>query len=167
MKHISASHILNGRTLLPLLLLTFLCQRATGQEDLHTTGKLIITFTEIRSGVGNIAMGLYDAEDQWTDDPLHNYAWDKGVLRNGKITIEIDSLPIARYACAVLDDEDCSFSMNYLLGGLPVEGWGMSNNPPFLKLKKPAFREVSFDLAQQVTRIEIKMNYLNRRKKVE
>ncbi|MFC2090922.1 DUF2141 domain-containing protein [Bacteroidota bacterium] len=136
------------------------------QQSNQRTGKLIITFTNIRSDVGNIAMGFYNDARQWTDDPISEHRWPKRTMRNGKLTVEIPDLPYDTYACAVLDDEDRSRSMEYFLG-LPKEGWGMSTNPPFLKLKKPGFDEVSFKLDRPVVRIEIKMNYLNKNKKVE
>jgi uncharacterized protein (DUF2141 family) len=138
----------------------------SAQSNTPQTGKLIITFTDIRSDIGNIVMGLYNAEEQWTDNPEHSLKWNKSKLKNGKLTVEIDSLPRTTYACAVLDDEDKSISMNFFLG-LPREGWGMSTNPSFLKLKKPKFKEVSFDLDCPVLRIELKMNYLNKKKKVK
>ena len=95
------------------ILLLFLPILGFAQKIDSPTGKLIITFTDIRSDIGNIALGLYDADDQWTDNPRYAYKWDKQMLQNGKITVELDSLPRATYSCAVLDDEDKSLSMNF------------------------------------------------------
>jgi uncharacterized protein (DUF2141 family) len=138
-------------------------QMAKGQEPM---GTLVITFTDIRSEVGNIVMGLYESEDQWTDNPSYSFSWDKKNLKNGVLMVEIDSLPIKHYACAVLDDEDESVSMNFIMG-LPKEGWGMSTNPSFFKLKKPDFEDVAFCLDCPVLRVDIRMNYLNRNKTVK
>ena len=152
-----------GRTSLLILLLLCLPYILSAQKDTIQTGKIIITFTDIRSDIGNIVMGLYTAENQWTNDPHYSFSWDKKYFDNGIITVEIDSLPRNSYACAVLDDEDESSSMKYFCG-LPKEGWGMSSNPAFLKLKTPSFKDVSFELDCPAVRIEIKMNYLNRNK---
>ncbi|MCF8225003.1 MAG: DUF2141 domain-containing protein [Bacteroidales bacterium] len=165
MKITSPSITLNVKPLVLCILLStqvsIFCQAQS-----YACGRLIITFTDIRSNAGQIAMGLYDAEEQWTDAPKYNFVWDKGHLKNGNMTVEIDSLPRGKYACAVLDDEDLSLSMNYILS-LPAEGWGMSTNPSFLKLKKPGFEEVTFELNGPALRIWIKMNYLNRKKKIK
>jgi len=152
------------QALLSFLLFVFMLN-VSGQSAGPATGKLIITFTDIRSDVGQIAIGLYNAPGQWTDDPVQEFAWDKDDLENGRLTVTIDDLKRTTYAIAVLDDEDRNLQMNYTLG-LPTEGWGMSTNPSFLKLKKPGFDEVSFDLDAPVIRMEIKLNYLRKNKKV-
>lgn len=157
---------LKDKRFIQLTVLLLLASATYSQIKNTQTANIIITFTDIRSDVGNIAMGLYDAEDQWTDNPRYNFWWDKSKMQNGKLEVKIDSLPRKKYACAVLDDEDKSFKMNFFLG-LPKEGWGMSTNPPFLKLIKPGFEEVSFELDSPNLWIEIKMNYLNKNKKVK
>jgi uncharacterized protein (DUF2141 family) len=135
------------------------------QSPYFTTGKLVITFSGIRSDVGQIALGLYDAADQWTDHPKYEFAWTKEDMQDGRLTVVIDSLPRTTYACAVLDDENENFSMDYRLG-LPTEGWGMSTNPSFLKLKQPGFDEVSFELDAAAVRFEINIYYIRKNKKV-
>lgn len=169
MTNTSRFHFLRGKSAILgifILVLPYVLNgqepRAEGQEQ---RAKLIITFTDIRCDIGNIVMGLYDAKEQWTDNPHYAYSWDKKKLKEGRITVEIDSLPRNRYAIAVLDDENMSITMDFILG-LPKEGWGMSTNPPFLKLIAPKFESVAFDLDCPVLRMEIKMNYLNKRKNV-
>lgn len=148
------------------MLLGIVTSGMSAQSPYFTTGKLVITFSGIRSDVGQIAMGLYDDADQWTDRPKYEFAWTKEDLKDGRLTVVIDSLPRTTYACAVLDDEDMDQEMNFSLG-LPTEGWGMSTNPSFLKLKKPGFDEVSFELDAAAVRFEITINYIRKNKKVE
>jgi uncharacterized protein (DUF2141 family) len=156
---------LSVKAVLIFILLASTTYSLYSQVPDYSTGKLVITFTGIRSSAGNVLMGLYNASDQWTDSPFREFAWSKEQLKNGSLTIEIDNLPRTTYACAVLDDENSSMTMNFTLG-LPTEGWGMSNNPSFIRLKAPAFDEVSFELDSPVIRFEINMVYLNKNKKV-
>ena len=149
-----------------IILTGLLSAGAFAQSPYFTTGKLIITFSGIRSDVGQIALGLYDDPDQWIDQPRYEYSWTKEDMKNGRLTVVIDSLPRTTYACAVHDDEEMNEAMNYTLG-LPREGWGMSTNPSFLTLKQPGFTEVSFELDAATVRFEIEMNYLRKNKKVE
>lgn len=151
--------------LIYLFLVVFMLN-TTGQSSVSATGKLIITFTHIRSDVGQIALALYDHKDQWTDNPAMEYAWDKENLKNDRLTVSIKDIPRTIYAIAVLDDENENLEMEYTLG-LPTEGWGMSTNPSFFKLTKPGFDEVSFDLDAPTIRMEIKMNYIRKNKKVK
>lgn len=148
------------------MLLGIICTGMSAQSPYFTTGKLVITFSGIRSDVGQIAMGLYDDADQWTDHPKYEFVWTKEDLKDGRLTVVIDSLPRTTYACAVLDDEDMDQDMNFKLG-LPTEGWGMSTNPSFLKLKKPGFDEVSFELDAAAVRFVVDIHYLRKNKKVE
>jgi uncharacterized protein (DUF2141 family) len=157
---------LKGKVFLLCISIILLFNKADCQIHDDSTGKLLITFTNIRSDVGNIVLGLYSGAEQWLENPAHSYSWKKEGLIDGKLIVEIDSLPYNTYACAVLDDEDRSISMKYALA-LPLEGWGMSSNPSFLKLVAPKFESVCFDLDCPLQRIEIKMNYLNKHKKVK
>ena len=166
--HTSLLVFLKDKThlLLMIIPLWFVHSDLQSQSNPYSHGKLVITFTDIRSDAGQIAMGLYNQADQWTDHPTAEFKWSKENLKNGRMTVVIDSLPRTIYACAVLDDEDMNQEMNYSFG-LPKEGWGMSTNPSFLKLKKPTFNEVSFDLDAAAVKFEIKMNYLRKNKKVD
>jgi uncharacterized protein (DUF2141 family) len=155
----------NAKFFVIFVLTGLLSAGATAQSPYFTTGKLVITFTGIRSDVGQIALGLYDAANQWTDHPKHEFAWTKEDMKDGRLTVVIDSLPRTTYACAVLDDENENLAMDCKLG-LPTEGWGMSTNPSFLKLKKPGFDEVSFDLDAAAVRFEINIHYIRKNKKV-
>lgn len=157
--------ILSGKILLVLLMLAAGMNKSFTQSYDYTKGKLVITFTNIRSDVGNVRLGLYDAPDQWTDHAKYHYVWNKEDLKDGKLTVEIKDLPRTTYAIAVLDDEDENGDMTYKLG-LPMEGWGMSKNPSFVRLKAPGFDEVSFELDSPAIRFEIQMNYLDRNKNV-
>ena len=165
MRAILPSPILNVRIYLVALISLLFFNNTFSQPADYTTGRLIITFTNIRSDIGNIRVGLYDAPDQWTDHAKYHYVWSKEDLKDGKLTVDIKDLPRTTYAIAVLDDEDENEDMTYRLG-LPMEGWGMSNNPSFVRLKAPGFEEVSFELDSPAIRFEIQMNYLNRNKNV-
>jgi uncharacterized protein (DUF2141 family) len=165
MRTILQSPILSVKVILIALLPVIFTNKTYNQSSDYTTGTLIITFTDIRSDIGNIRLGLYDAPEQWTDNARYHYVWDKEELKDGRLTVEIKDLPRTTYAFSVLDDEDENETMTYKLG-LPVEGWGMSNNPSFARLKAPAFDEVSFELDNPLIRFEINMVYLNKNKKV-
>lgn len=130
------------------------------------TGKMVITFTDIRSDMGKVLVAIYNNPGQWTDNPYREYGYDKLEMKNGRLTVEIENLPYDTYAIAILDDENGSKEMEYRLG-LPREGWGMSTNPSFLSLKKPGFDDVSFELDAPVVRFEIMLNYINKNKKVD
>ncbi len=166
MKTILPSPILKGSQS-KLLLIVLLAISSLGlSAQSAPSGTLDITFTDIRSDIGIIRAGVYSAENQWIYDPEYSYKWTKEEMKEGKLKVEIPNLPYGKYAISILDDEDKSNSMNFFIG-LPREGWGMSTNPSFLKLKHPCYEECSLELDCPSISFEINMNYLNKRKKVK
>ena len=163
---ISPWHISKGSVsiIFTLLLCCILSGSSLAQQE--PKGSLKITFTDIRSDIGLIRIGVYSSGKEWIHDPKYSFKWDKKDLKNGCLKVQVNDIPYGSYSISVLDDEDKSNSMNYKLK-LPMEGWGMSNNPSFLKLKAPGFEECSFELDCPSIQMEIKLNYLNKGKKVK
>jgi len=55
-------------------------------------------------------------------------------------------------------DENNNRDFDLNLMGIPVEGYGMSNNPP-RRMGRPGFDETNFQVNQPQCAIEIKMIY--------
>lgn len=166
MKTILPWHILKDRRFFLLLLFLSSTFSVSSLAQHQAKGSLHITFTEIRSDVGLIRIGIYSSDKEWIHHPKYSHKWDKSELKGDRLRVVVDDLPYGSYSISVLDDEDRSNSMNYKLK-LPQEGWGMSNNPSFLKLKQPGYDECSFKLDSPKISMEIKLNYLNKRKKIK
>lgn len=147
--------------MLCLIMLTFSQLKAQPLPS----GNIVISFSQIRSNIGTLAVGVYSCESEWIYEPLFNYTFPKDSLKDGILTIETGEIPYGKYAVSVLDDEDTNLEMNFVMG-LPREGWGMSANPTFLRLKAPSYDECSFMLNSPCHRLHIKLNYLNRNKKI-
>ncbi len=164
---ISQYHILKGRKYKYLFFISFLLllNLSLHAQD-SIKGTLKITFTDIRSTAGNIVAGVYDHEGQWINEPRRSYSWSKETLVNGSMTVEIPDLPYGTYAITVLDDEDKNEEMKYFMG-LPREGWGMSNNPSFRKIKAPKCDECSFELNSPLLGFDVKINYLRKNKEIK
>lgn len=144
-----------------LFVLSILPTRLFGQSG---TGKLVITLTDIRNTQGQLLLAVYNDPTQWTDHPVKSLRYEKKDIKDGKLQVEITGLKRdIVYACALLDDENSNNEMDYKLG-LPLEGFGMSRNPSFLKLKKPGFDETSFLLDGPAVRFELKLNYIRKKK---
>jgi uncharacterized protein (DUF2141 family) len=166
MKTISLSPILKGNMNKILLIVLLSISYLAVQAQSAPCGSLTITFTDIRSDIGEIVAGIYSAEEQWIYEPEFSQKWSKEELKDGTLKVEIPNLPYGTYAISVLDDEDKNAGMKYFVG-LPREGWGMSTNPSFFKLKAPSYEECAIELDCSSIGFEINMNYLNKRKKVK
>jgi len=124
------------------------------------TGTLEIRFTGIKSDRGLIAIGVNRSPEGWPREPHMDFHWEKDDLNDGILVAEIENLPYGIYAISVLDDVNRNGEMDMTLG-IPREGWGFSNNPPF-KLSEPDFDECSFMIEQPFNLTTIELRYIGR-----
>jgi uncharacterized protein (DUF2141 family) len=121
------------------------------------SGNVVIRFTGIRDGKGQIAIGVNRSPEGWPRKPHMEFRWKKENLENGVFKATINNLPYGTYAISVLDDTNSNLEMDMFMG-VPKEGWGFSMNPPF-KLSAPGFEECSFELSESAREITINMRY--------
>jgi uncharacterized protein (DUF2141 family) len=67
-------------------------------------------------------------------------------------------LPPGRYAAGVLHDENRNGDMDKGIGGIPLEGYGVTNNPK-PRLRKATFEEASFTLPPEGAEMTISLQY--------
>lgn len=143
-----------------LLITILLClgMQAVLHSQSPPPATLEIRFTGIKSDRGVIAIGINRSPEGWPREPHMDFSWEKNELKAGIIIAEIKNLPYGIYAISVLDDVNQNGEMDMTLG-IPREGWGFSNNPPF-KLSAPDFDECSFLIEQPFTRVTIELRYV-------
>lgn len=72
----------------------------------------------------------------------------------GAVTaVTFDGVPAGRYALMVIHDENGNGRLDTNLVGMPVEGYGFSNNPRVMR--KPTFEEAAFDLGADALALDI------------
>ncbi|MCS3809749.1 DUF2141 domain-containing protein [Xanthomonas sp. 4461] len=69
--------------------------------------------------------------------------------------IQFKNLAPGRYAVMINHDENSNGKLDTNLIGMPVEGYGFSNNPT--GMRKPDFDEIVFDLPAAGKRISVQM----------
>ena len=124
--------------------------------------ELTISVDSLRNAQGNVFICVFSAEGS-------NVALfpdcDKGKpVRSGKVTISggkavitYSGLKDGVYAVAMIHDENAIGKLDTNFLGLPVEGYGVSNNPHLYGA--PEFGQAKFDLAGKKT-IGITAEYL-------
>ena len=123
---------------------------------------LEIEFTGIRSSDGQIAVNISTLPKGFPHDPGLEVLFNKDQMKDGVLTVEVDSLPYGIYAVSVLDDLNSDMEMEMFLR-FPKEGYGFSLNPEN-KLRAPKFKECSFELNQPHLKITIVMKYPRKKK---
>lgn len=121
------------------------------------TYDLTIQVDGIRNDNGYIMVALHDGTSDFPDsDPFMAVA---GEAENGSIELIIKDVPIGEYAIALMHDENGNEQFDTTEYGMPLEGFGFSNNPE-PQMGPATWSEASFDVerdeAQSITLI-----YLN------
>ena len=140
--------------ILPLLccsLFILVGQRSIAQAP--KTGKLTVKITGIRNADGNIRVALR------TDD---NTIVDARVVEIDPKTLTavavFDNLAEGTYGVAVIHDENKNEKLDFNEEGMPIEGYGHSNNPA-KRPGPPSFDETKFAFDAPGASIEIALIY--------
>jgi len=122
---------------------------ATASQAVST---LTVRVTGIRNAKGKIRLGLY-RDAKFVEG--REIEIDAATL-NARVVFE--KIPQGVYAVNLFHDENMNGKMDTNFLGMPVEGYGFSNNPG-KRMGKPGFDETSFKVNQPECAIEIRMIY--------
>lgn len=102
---------------------------------------LTVTVVGLRSDKGEVRFGLYDRPDRF---PHGDGVIKTGVARidGGRAVHVFRDLAPGRYAVSVFHDEDGDGKFDRSLIGLPLEGYGFSNDAKVV-LSPPSFKEAA------------------------
>ena len=117
------------------------------------TGKLIVKINGIRNAEGDIRVAV-------KTDETTIAAAQIAIIDPKTLTAEavFDSLPEGDYGVAVMHDENKNEKLDFSDFGMPLEGYGHSNNPP-KRQGAPDFSETKFIVAAPATTISINLIY--------
>ncbi len=126
-----------------IIILFVFCMLAA--KPLISFGQITLTIevTGLRNNNGLIILQLVDENQK-------DVKSQKGVIKNNKCTIIFDDLKSAKYAFRYFHDENKNNKLDTKWLGIPVEGFGFSNNAKG-KFGPPAFEKWIFDLKGNIT----------------
>ncbi|MEP7043082.1 MAG: DUF2141 domain-containing protein [Dokdonella sp.] len=104
---------------------------------------LDVTITDIRVAKGTLMIAVVDSAAGW-DDQAKAAAGGTRKASAAQESFHFANLPPGAYAVKVLHDENDNGKLDTNFMGMPIEGYGFSNNPQLLR--KPTFDEAKFDL---------------------
>lgn len=143
--------------LLPILCLSafFAAQRAAAQAPApaQKTGKLVVKIAGIRNAEGNIRVALRTDENTIVAGQIAD-------IYPKTLTAEavFDNLAEGDYGVALIHDENKNEKLDFNEVGMPLEGYGHSNNPA-KRTGPPDFNETKFICAAPSTTITINLIY--------
>ena len=127
-------------------------------SNFQATGKIELVINNIKNNKGVIRLGMYNNDVGYPDTPATGFIFAKDTLKNGLLRVCIPVTGAGTYAFSVLDDENDNGRMDYVIGIIPREGFGFSNNPKVSR-KAPLFSETSFRFESGSRKVEIRMVY--------
>ena len=112
----------------------------TSQPATQPLATLTIEVKDLRNARGQLIFGVFKSGDGFPSDERKSVAWEVRPAKRagGGAILFTAALPPGMYAASVLHDENKSGNMDKGLGGIPKEGYGVTNNP------KPRFRAATF-----------------------
>jgi uncharacterized protein (DUF2141 family) len=113
---------------------------------------------DVRNRKGDLVFGVFKSGDGFPTVKDKSVNWQVKPARSAVIfTVE---LPPGRYSASVLHDENSNGKMDFGPLGIPLEGYGVTNNPK-PRLRKATFEEARFTLAPQGAALTISIQYFN------
>jgi uncharacterized protein (DUF2141 family) len=137
-------------TLLSIILTSILALFGTRVTN---AGELSITVTDIRAATGTVQLSVANSEAAWNNQakPIAG----KVVAVTDKQVVLHFTLPAGSYAVQVMHDENGNNKLDTNFVGMPIEGYGFSNNPT--ALRKANYDEARFELGEQPAAITIRL----------
>jgi uncharacterized protein (DUF2141 family) len=105
--------------------------------------ELDVTVTDIRAQQGSLMIAVVDSAAAW-DDQAKPVAASQRKMPAAQETFHFPNLPPGTYAVKVMHDANDNGKLDTNFMGMPIEGYGFSNNPTVLR--KPTFDEARFEL---------------------
>ena len=105
------------------------------------TAELTITVRDLRNHKGQLIFGVFKSADGFPTVQSKSVDWQIKPADADSV-IFTAKLPPGQYGASVLHDENKNGQMDKDLLGIPLEGYGVTNNP------KPAMRAATFEDAR-------------------
>ena len=129
---------------------------ATGSlalAPLAHAGELTVQITDIRATQGTIMVSVAHTEAAWNNQEKPVAA--KKVVPTGKELVLKFELPAGSYAVQVMHDENDNGKLDSNFMGIPIEGYGFSNNPQVMR--RANFSEARFEITDAPSSIVVRL----------
>ena len=138
---------------LHLILSSLIAAGITVPATLAHAGELTVKITDIRASKGTLLVAVVNTEAAWNNQEKP-VAQEKRAVTGKEMELKFD-LPAGSYAVQIHHDENDNGKMDSNFMGIPVEGYGFSNNPQVMR--KAYLSEAKFEVAAAATAVTIRL----------
>jgi len=113
------------------------------QDSLLASTRIILDVYGFSPTSGDLGIAIYENASTFNSSTVYR---DTFVSVNATdMTVEFNSIDVGTYAISLFHDENSNGEMDKNVLGLPLEGFGFSNNPS-IGFSEPTFSECNFDI---------------------
>lgn len=126
-------------------------------EAKSKTTTLSVSVKGLRNDKGRVAVALFNRSKEFPDQ---QHAFQGKVVKSSKkrALVKFSSLPPGTYALAILHDENKNDKMDFNFLGMPLEGYGFSNDASEM-FGPPSFEDASFKVSGEKTSHTVTAQY--------
>ena len=148
------------RSFLISLCLFVSCASIAQDVAMDLENGLTVEISNIRSERGQIYLFLYNYENQYPKTPYKFFKVNKNDMDSGVLSFQIpQNLELGKYAMTFIDDENANETLDKKFG-IPIEGYGFSNNEKPTLFYLPKYDKLIFELPSNGLLLNVKMQYV-------
>jgi len=133
-----------------LLYLTFLFSGIIIQAQ----NTVEVNITDFDSNDGTVYISIYDSEENFLEK---GFVSKKSEVTNQEASFTFSELVDGVYAVSCFHDEDDNGKMNMIMGMIPSEDYGTSNNAP-ARFGPPKWKDAKFEVkGGEIVKLNIKL----------
>jgi uncharacterized protein (DUF2141 family) len=134
-----------------------ICLLGFAQYCLAQTTTITININSIRNSKGTVKWAVYNKESNFISTEAGFADAGETKAKEGSVTVKTKPPPDGTYAISIFHDENNNSEIDFNFFGLPIEGFGFSQNPT-LYFGPPKFKECTFVKKGNNTQ-SVKMKY--------
>jgi|LNFM01.1.fsa_nt_gb uncharacterized protein (DUF2141 family) len=122
--------------------------------SLATAATLEVEITDIRSSEGQLMVAVHASAEGW-DGKTAPVAAQLHAPSGERALLSFEGLAPGSYAVQVMHDQNGNGKLDANFMGMPIEGYGFSNNPEVMR--KATFDEARIEVGEGGTRIQLRL----------
>ena len=148
-----------NRRLTALTLFAALCFASAAGGAQRSLTVSVTNANPLRNDKGTFRCALWRSPAGFPDSFRNAASLAQDRPKRRSATCRFTGLKPGRYAVSVLHDENDNQRMDTNLFGIPLEGYGVSNDAPPGAVSGPSWREAVFELGQTDASLGLKIRY--------
>jgi len=134
------------------LIITLILSTTLSFAQTETKQEVTVTIENIANNRGSLSVALHSQETFMKSEGVQNVS---SKITGDKVIVTFKDVTPGNYAIMVLHDENNNQQMDFEPNGMPLESYGISNNP--MLMGPPRFSDGKFEVLDKNIELTIKL----------